>query len=1181
MAKKSKRIASPKSTGGSGGHFESHVQSSFVVLMMAGGFAPCLPGCLITKIMLQAKWDGYDTDDLVVFTETAKDKMVRRILCQVKETITVGNNKLFEEVITAAWSDFNNPQKFTRNADIIALITGPMSTSDINDVRTILEWTRAGTDASSFIHKVTLTNFSSKSKQAKLDVFRTCLTEAKGSVITDEELFQFLKHFHFLGYDLDIKTGVTLSLIHSLIGIFSPDDSEALWTQIVDEVKWRNSNAGQITLLDIPDNIRSAFIQRPVITIPQDFISTNANNEQEWSESKHPGTLAQINLIGAWHDINLDDQASISSFLNEDSVIWKEKVRDILLENNTHLKLANGRWHIIDREKLWIEIGSRVFDDMVESFRQLTVSVLTEIDPKYELEPERRIAADIIGKKLKHSHEIRKGLAETLALLANKPTALPNLSTYRAEGIAIVAVREILNNGNWQLWASLGRLLTTLAEAAPNEFLTAVEKALLQDPCPFDELFAQEGDGFFVGDYMSNILWALEILAWDEEYFVRSSSVLAWLDMHDPGGKSSNRPINSLSTIFLPWYPQTMATFEKRKQAFANLKQEYPEVAWKLVVSLLPNKFQTSMGSAKPVWRNTVDPEWKPAVQRSEYTKEASFYSDAAVSMANGNFDRISLLAKNKENFSEESLLKMVNEMSLENLKLVDESELLELWNSLVSLEKSLSKKDLDESVSYEVIPRLKEIIETIAPKSPANLHLKIFGNHYFPRERKKESWQEREKRITDSRIEALKSIISFGNLNLVIEFAEKVDQPFEVGRALASIANSETDNWLMPKYLDPSQQQHFLMIDGYIKFRFREGQWDWVDQLNMSTWDDDQKAHFLYHLDFVNETWNRVENLLGENEVKYWSIVYPNGFHEKENIGYALDKLVEYDRPGAALKCVYQSEYDSDQIDIDQSIKILLAAAKSKEPSQGTASPYEITIVIKKLQESELSLEQLENLLTIEWIYLRLLDRHSDAQPKSLELKLGLDAVFFTEIIQLTYRSENDKDEQVVISEEKRDISRHAYHLLGEWKTVPGTQTDGNFSATAFETWISSVKTICSESGHWEVASKRIGQSLFYSPADENGLWINRAIAKELNDVKNDSMREGYRSGAFNSRGVHTVDPTGKEEERIAERYESKAVALEEANFHRFAITLRNLAKSYYRDAEDVRQEHSSDVNN
>ena len=175
-------------------------------------------------------------------------------------------------------------------------------------------------------------------------------------------------------------------------------------------------------------------------------------------------------------------------------------------------------------------------------------------------------------------------------MLSTQSPALVNCSQYKPGNTAVLAIREIFADADWVLWGSLDRLLPTLAEAAPDEFLTAVEKALNQRPSPFDELFSQEGDAIFGGHYLAGLLWALETLAWDKELLVRVCVILAELDTHDPGGNWNNRPANSLTSILLPWLPQTTAPFEKRKAALRTLQKEFPAVAWQLLLNLLPEQ---------------------------------------------------------------------------------------------------------------------------------------------------------------------------------------------------------------------------------------------------------------------------------------------------------------------------------------------------------------------------------------------------------------------------------------------------------------------------------------------------------------------------------------------------------------------------------------------------------------
>jgi len=231
MTKSGKQLSNPFSTGGGGGLFEAHVQAAFLALMLTGGSAPCLPHSPISKIMLQGKWAGYYTDDLIVFVGKPGAPKERKLLGQIKHSISITeNDRVFGDVIQAAWNDFINSRLFTRHQDVIALITGPLSATDVNDVRPILEWARHSETAVDFINKVELWRLSSERKRAKLRAFRSNLGKANGGEpVSDDMLFEFLRHFHLLGYDLDIKAGVTLSLLHSLIGQGARKSAQPLW----------------------------------------------------------------------------------------------------------------------------------------------------------------------------------------------------------------------------------------------------------------------------------------------------------------------------------------------------------------------------------------------------------------------------------------------------------------------------------------------------------------------------------------------------------------------------------------------------------------------------------------------------------------------------------------------------------------------------------------------------------------------------------------------------------------------------------------------------------------------------------------------------------------------------------------------------------------------------------------
>jgi hypothetical protein len=310
MSNGAKQISSPFSTGSGGGHFEAYVQASFVALMLTGGYAPCLPCRPINKIKLQGKFAGYQTDDLIVFVQDNVGKGKCKLLAQIKHSISITeNDPTFAEVIQSAWYDFNNAEIFNKGKDVFALITGPLSITDTNDVRIILEWARNSENSTEFFKKVELAYFSSEAKRRKLDAFKANLKKANGNVEVDaEEIFHFLKHFHLLGYDLDIKAGLTLSLLHSLIGQYSPDDVMSIWARLVDEVQSANKNAGTISVDSIPEELISAFRQRRVENIPDDFAIPSAPKSlKALSEKSQAAALTVAALLGKWNENNESD----------------------------------------------------------------------------------------------------------------------------------------------------------------------------------------------------------------------------------------------------------------------------------------------------------------------------------------------------------------------------------------------------------------------------------------------------------------------------------------------------------------------------------------------------------------------------------------------------------------------------------------------------------------------------------------------------------------------------------------------------------------------------------------------------------------------------------------------------------------------------------------------------------
>lgn len=1176
MMAKEKNLSNPFSTGGGGFRFETHVQASFVTLMLTGGYVPCLPCWPISEIKLQGKIDGFNTDDLIVVIENVSSKEQRKLIAQVKHSVEITHGcDLFGEVIQAAWDDYNNPLVFTRNKDLIALITGPISETDTNSMKWLLNQARHTKNVDEFFRNVHQANFSSSKRVKKLEAIQYHLKAANGGKdVSKDELYDFLNHFQLLGYDLDSEFGVVLSLLYSHISQFQQQYPQLVWSRIVEIVQTWNQDAGTITPGKLPSDLLEEFRQKAIVEIPGELKALPEKSKTDWAQHPDATYMAFAVLIGAWQDKSQCDLEALKQLIGISYDEWLKKAREILHCPDSPLSLSNGIWKVVNRAELWSLLGSRIFDQNLDTFRSFAISILKEPNPAFELPTDERYAASIYGKVLKYSNVLRKGIAEGFALLGSQPASCTNCSPGKVESTCVFLIRELFTDADWILWGSLNELLPALSEASPGEFLDAVEKAMRLTPCPFDELFSQEGNGITGGNYLTGLLWALEGLAWDEENLVRVCAVLCELASHDPGGQWSNRPFNSLTTILLPWLPQTLASADKRKVAVRTILNEYPDIAWNLIIQLLPGQQQTSFESHKPVWRKIISYDLEKMVTNHEYWQQVSFYAELAVAGAGQDIVRLSTLIDHFNNLPEPAFEQLLHILASEPISKLPEENRLVIWNHLTKFTKKHRRFfDTEWALPSELITHIELVSEKLAPTNPFHLYQHLFIESDFELYEEKNNWEEQQKKLEVLRETGIAEIFQQDGAEGVIKFAESVSSPTKVGHAIGAISDSLIERTLLPYFLDSVDNRHMSLVRGFIWRRHSIYGWVWCDNINKSDWTIEQIGKFLACLPFSKDTWDRASEWLPAHEHEYWNRAVVNAYEiDEDDVDIAIEKLIEHGRPNAAINCLDRMLHEKRLTNSDQSVRALLAALSSSEPSN-TIAGYQIVELIKFLQ-NEPSVNQ-EDLFRIEWAYIPLLDGYGGGTPKYLEGRLALDPNFFCDLIRIIYRPNNEDEPLHESTKESKEIATNAWRLLHEWKTPPGTEKDGTFNEERFTEWLQKVKKICSESGHLEVALINIGEVLIYTPPDPDGLWIHRVVAAALNDREDDDMRAGFRSGTYNSRGVHWVDPTGDPERELARQFRRKAEEVENAGFQRFAITLRGLADSYDHEAERIIYDH------
>ena len=887
-----------------------------------------------------------------------------------------------------------------------------------------------------------------------------------------------------------------------------------------------------------------------------------------WENSR---SIARAILMGKWDGNRLADRSAIETLLGKEYGEWIETIRTDSLRSGSPLVPINEKWRFIARGEAWNSLGNRITDEDLDRFKTAAISVLGEIDPKFEIPKEDRFMASIHGEQLNHSSNLREGLAESLALVGSRPQALISCSDGKPESVATEVVHEILHESSWETWGSLDSLLPQFAEAAPDAFLSAVESQTEDlENSQFHFLFEQEGGGEVGGwNYISGLLWALETLAWHPDYLCRVSVILADLAAIDPGGNWANRPSNSLVSIFLPWFVQTSASIEIQRAAVNAVINEHPSVGWNLVMDLMPHAHGSTSGCHKPTWRDFIPREWNGGFDEPIYRELVIVYTNMAVGLAKTDTEKLIELIDRLINLPSSAEETLLHHLVSDQVKALDDSDRMPIWEKLNStIRKNSRFPDASWAMSKDSISELEKVADILAPQSPAFRYRYLFneGIHelYYSDSR---DYEEQRIQIEQDRNTAIQLVISYSGIEAIVNFAKSVASPREVGTALVSATNDEIEILVLDKYLSSDDEIEQQIVLGYLWKQYSVLGVKWVERLLGSDWSMEKKTKLLTLLPFENAIWQLVASLIDEkHQRQYWQNANAFVARAGQDINYAVGKLLDCGRSPEALHCIWYAKLEEQEIDISLAVRTLRSILETQDAYYRVRTDW-IVDIIQYLQES--AVIDPEVLFSIEWNYLPLLGRFSTGSPKTLENRLSSSPAFFAEFLSYCYRSKNEKKPSQDKNDSHRaELATNAYRLLDGWKKCPGVSSGGSFDIKAFKNWIDEVVGITDQSGHLKHAKYHIGKVLVNAPEDPDGLWIHQSIASVLNDRKAAGMRSGFTTELFNRRGAYFYS-AGEEELKLEQDYRAKARELDIRGFSRFAAAIRGLAEDYKRQAD------------
>lgn len=1141
-------LSNPFSTGGGGVDFEHRVQATFLLALLAEGFSPLL-NLPITSVVFQGKRPGFDIDDIVVLTSS--DTYSAKLLCQIKHGVTITENNTFKEVIISAWSDFNKTE-FNKRTDKIVLISGTIANA--NSLRFIYDQANFASDAQDFVDRIERPYYSNDTNRAKLNIIRKYLKEANNDKdVTDEQLWEFCKAFTVLVFDLDYESSVNEFLIRALIASNCQEDALSVWAQLVDCAARYDKASAHVTLNNIPDYIKQKF--KNIIAIsdtmsePLDF-----DIDSFW---------AKLALVGSWNEKNDFDKRFLESFLGTSYAEIQKGIQENSLQLNPNVSFSEGLWHVSHRRSI-IKICSKLyFDNDIKKFFEMSNDVLKEKDKRIQDNGDFSILVPETGPFV-HSEALRNGIIHGLAMFCNLSGIQLSCSTEIINYEGTMLIRNLFDNSNSSAWMSLDSHLPVIAEINPSEYLSCLERQVINIPQNIEILFPKNSDNIlFSRNFICSILWSLEGLAWDERYFVKCIRILGQLsNLNYEKTNSSNTPINSIISIMLPWHIQTLASKEKQKNAIKALQQECPDIAWVIIKGLLPHATRFTGGTHQPRYIISNFPK-EIRTSNQDILDLYQYYSHLALELAKEDYSKMCDLLSHYDDMDRDTIveyLTLITEQATE----WDDSKKYPFWKELLNQREWLvhnTSEDLDDFL----MKLLASAIEKTVPADIRYSYRRLYEPGYFDYDDEGDFHSKWGAKRNKQETAVYEIYVSYG-IEAVVEFAKELNNEAWIAQNLGKQLKEDDIKALLKMCYESRLNKNFFasIINGYII----SNDYSAINQIELGGYDANYISWVLTCLRPSMRLFEIANDLLKEQIKLYWNeIVIPRfGLDDCVDANYVWRQLIVQKRYVAAIN-LFGITAAQCRISHDELHNVLTQAAITE--SNDRLDPDAVRNLIELLQQTRsISIEDISN---VELIYLSWLDEYSKVKPLALRYRLANEPPFFCEMIKLFYKKRHSDSHEETLTEH---MAKRLWKILYDFCVVPGTDWDGNYNEDDFCKWIDYCKTWAKEEDREAIVQQTIGNGLSYARKCENGL-VDDFIMKELNKIENEEMRVGYRIGIFNQRGVSWIDPEGKPEFQLAEKYKEMAEVVESIGYAKYAETLRLISDGYIREAEHNIREH------
>jgi hypothetical protein len=843
-------------------------------------------------------------------------------------------------------------------------------------------------------------------------------------------------------------------------------------------------------------------------------------------------------LAGSWDGSVEHDQKAIAALAGADDYFqYQKQVLPYLRKQDSPLIKEGDVWQVRAPVDAFLNLAHLFGQKEFERLRAVATIVFSEDDPLLNVLEDQRPLVALYGKNFKHSRWIRDGLVKTLRLIAVRSQALGLTNTgIRPDFFVDKLVSELPGLAvDYRRIASLHDELLILMEASPRPLLAALGQMLGGESKVLTPIF-QDSDPLFSRSPHTGLLWGLEALAWDPQYLRDATLTLAKLARIDPGGKLTNRPLNSLREIFLPWHPGTNATLVQRMAVLDQIVAGEPEVGWKLLLKLLPGIYEVAFPTAKPRYLEAGASE-REILTFGVVADGQRGIVERAVSLAGDHPERWVELIKEISVFQESQRIRAAELLERFGAQM-DSQKRTVIWTALRSfIAHNKAFPDADWAMKAADLEPFERLLPAFEPADRIAKIVWLFNewNPAIPQEAK---WPYDLPEKT--REKAIRDLLKTGGSPLLLELAGAATQPELVGTACGTVLSTVHEfATLVDAAMDKTDRLAVFasVLSAEAERRMGEA---WHDQITLwereRSWATWQFANLVLNWQDKRTTWDFVARLGNEVSRIYWERKRPwapRGLNA-EDAEMAAKSYIDVGRATAAINAFALNVVNLSSKTL---LKILDSAIGELNASRQQISSnfvFEIEQILEALRlRTDVPILEIAKR---EYAYLPLFG-YRDRQL-TLHRVMSEDPAFYASLVRDAFRPRTQEVPEP--TDRQKATARAAYSLLSEFTVIPGAH-GGEIDADVLFSWVDTVRSIAKEDDRSEIADESIGRMLAYAGPDSDGVWPHRVVRDLIEKMSSSSLETGIDTERFNMAGrphARALYGGGDRERGIAEEF-------------------------------------------